>query len=92
MRSEDFISPTTPHGIGVNFESDVEEYDYTQIGKGIVHAIIIPFLLAFANPILSTGYVLVASILYATLFRHKSSGFFGVLFFMIAITSLMIVA
>lgn len=92
MRSEDFISPTAPASISVDFVGNEEDYDYAQIGKGVVHAFVIPLILYFVHPQLTLGYVFAASILYGTIFRHKSDGFFGVLVFMISITALMIVA
>lgn len=92
MTSEPTVYPIPPYRITVNFESDVEEYNYGQIGKAVVHVLIVPFILAFINPILSSGYVLSATFLYATVFRHKSQEYFGVLTFIILMTIFMIVA
>jgi len=92
MRSEVFIEPTTPAYIGTNFESDVQEYNYGQIAKSLVHIFIIPFMLSFIDPKYPLAYVAVVSALYATVFRDRASEYFGVLSLVIALAALFVVA
>lgn len=86
------ISPTTPNAISHNLVSSYDEYDYSQIYKSIAHALIIPFILFFISPILSSAYLCLVSLLYATVFRHKNSEFFSVLGMSIMLTLLLILS
>lgn len=89
--SEKLVYPVAPDRIGQDLVGDEEDYDYGQIIKGIVHAIIVPFLIAFIDPAYSLVYVLCAALLYSTVFRHKSEGFWGTIVFTISMAAMMIV-
>lgn len=86
------ISPTTPHAIGHHFVSAADKDEYTQIQKGVIHALVVPFVLFFIHPLLSSSYLLFATLLYTTVFRHKSSGFFAVLLATLLLTLLLVVS
>lgn len=86
------ISPCTPSLISHNFVSSEDEYDYAQIYKSIAHVLVIPFLLFFISPILSSSYLCLVSLLYATVFRHKNTEFFSVLGVSILLTLLLILS
>jgi hypothetical protein len=88
---EVFTNSTAPSLIAPNFESDVQEYDYGQIVKGIVHAWIIPFIIAFIAPQYSLVYIACAGFLYSTVFRDKSDGFFGAVVFSMLIIAIMVI-
>jgi len=89
--SKILTNSATPAHIGHNFISDDQEYDYGQIGKGIIHVWVIPFLIAFIAAEYSLVYIACVTLLYSTVFRDKSDGFFGVLGISLAIIAIMII-
>jgi len=89
--SKPLTNPIAPNAIRHDLISSEEDYDYGQIAKGVLHAWIIPFVIGFIDPAYSIVYIACASLLYSTVFRHKSDGFFGALVFGMAIIAMMIV-
>lgn len=57
------------------------EYDYHQLFKALTHVWIIPLALGFIHPAYSIIYILVVTVIYSTVFRSKSEGFWGVMAF-----------
>lgn len=87
------INLSTPNGVAVDFVSYEENDAYNKAFKGATHALIIPLILAFAiMPLAATIYFITAAVLYGTVFRHKSQGFWGVVGFVLSISALLIVA
>lgn len=91
MNSEKLTHPISHDRIAPNLIRDEEDYDYGQIAKGVLHAFVIPFIIAFIDPAYSLTYIACAGFLYSTVFRHKSDGFFGVVVFMFLIIAMMII-
>lgn len=91
MTSKIFTNPITPAAIGGDLISDGEQYDYGQIIKGVIHAWLIPFLIAFIDPAYSFAYIACAGFLYSTVFNDKSDGFFGVVVFSLLIIAMMVI-
>jgi hypothetical protein len=89
--SKILTNSATPALIRSNLISDEEQYDYGQIVKGIVHAWIIPFIIAFIDPAYSLVYIACAGFLYSTVFRDKSDGFFGAVVFSMLIIAMMVI-
>lgn len=89
--SKILTNPITPLGAGHSLVRDEEDYDYGQIVKGIVHAWIIPFIIAFVDPAYSLVYIACAGLLYSTVFSEKSDGFFGAVVFSMVIIAIMFV-
>lgn len=87
MSSKQLTEPT----MTIDLIGNEDHYDYGQIGKGVLHAFIVPFLIAFINPAYSLVYLLCAAFLYGTVFRHKSDGFWGTIVFIISMAAMMIV-
>lgn len=80
-----------PSNIGSDLDSSQDDYNYRNIGKGIVHVWIIPLLLAFFwEPKVSLVYELSVLALYSTVFSYKSEEYFGVLVFSILVAAVMI--
>lgn len=84
---------STPNGVAVDFVSYEENDAYNKAFKGVIHAILIPLLLGWVvTPIAATIYFVTAAVLYGTVFRHKSQGFWGILAFVFGIAALLIMA
>lgn len=86
------LNLSTPNGVAVDFVSYEENDAYDKAFKGVIHAVIIPLILAFAiMPLAATIYLVTTAVLYGTVFRHKSQGFWGVVAFIFGIFGLFIV-
>ncbi len=57
------------------------EYDYHQLFKAFTHVWIIPLALGFISPLYSILYIALVALIYSTVFRSKSEGFWGVMAF-----------
>lgn len=87
------ISLSTPNGVAIDFETYEENDAYNKAYKGVIHAILIPLILGWVvAPIAATIYLITAAILYSTVFRHKSQGFWQVVATVVSIGALLIVA
>lgn len=87
------IKLSTPNGVAVDFVSDEENDAYDKAYKGVIHAILIPLILGWVvAPMAATIYLVTAAVLYGTVFRHKSQGFWGILAFVFGIAALLIMA
>ena len=82
----------TPAHVSHDFIRYEEHYDYGQIGKGFIHVYGIPFIIAFFAPQYSLVYIACVALMYSTVFRAKSEGFFTVLGFSVAIIALLVLA
>lgn len=86
------INLSTPNGVAIDFIPYENNDAYDKAFKGAIHAVIIPLILAFAiMPSAATIYFVTAAVLYGTVFRHKSQGFWGVVAFVFGIIGLFIV-
>jgi len=89
---EETLNLSTPNGVAINFET-YEDYDtYDKAFKGAIHAILIPFILAWVSPVLASGYLITAAFLYGTVFRHKSQGFWGTVVLVLSLYALLVMA
>lgn len=87
------LSLSTPNGVAIDFVSDEENDAYDKAYKGVIHAILIPLILGWViAPMAATIYLVTAAVLYGTVFRHKSQGFWGTLVFVFGISALLIMA
>lgn len=86
------LNLSAPNGVTVDFVSDEENDAYNKAFNGVVHAILIPLILGWVvTPIATTIYLVTAAVLYGTVFRDKSQGFWGVVAFVFGIVGLFIV-
>lgn len=86
------INLSTPNGVAVDFISYEDNDAYNKAFKGVIHAILIPLILGWViTPIAATIYLITAAVLYGSVFRHKSQGFWGVVAFVFGIIGLFIV-
>jgi hypothetical protein len=86
------INLSTPNGVAIDFITDEENDAYQKAFKGAIHAILIPLILGWViTPIAATIYLITAAVLYGSVFRHKSQGFWGVVAFVFGIIGLFIV-
>lgn len=81
-----------PGLISYDFIGYEEDYDYRKIFKAIIHVWIIPFILAFIDPLNTVVYWGCLTLLYSTVFRYKSDEFWGVSLFTILIALFLIVS
>lgn len=90
--SKETIKLGAPHGVAVDLVS-YEEYDaYDKALKGSVHAVVLPIVIGFFfGAGAGMSYFLTAAVLYGTVFRHKSQGFWSVVALLAGIGLLMIV-
>lgn len=84
-----FISPD---GISVNLVTAEENRAYTEATKGFIHAFLIPFILSWIHPLVATAYFATAAVLYSTVFRHRSQGFWGTVAFVVLMGLLLVVS
>lgn len=91
MNSKILTNPIAPSSVGHDLIRYEEDYDYGQIVKGVIHAWIIPFIIAFIDPAYSLVYIACAGLLYSTVFRDKSDGFFGTVIFSMLMIAMMVV-
>lgn len=90
---EETLSLSTPNGVAIDFVSYEENDAYNKAYKGVIHAILIPLILGWViAPIAATIYLITAAVLYGSVFRHKSQGFWGTLALVLGITALLIMA
>jgi hypothetical protein len=90
--SKEFGRLSAPHGVTVDLVSN-EEYDtYQKAFKGAVHGLIIPFILGWFFPLAATTYFVAVVILYSTVFRKKSQGFWAVVGIVFLISVLLIIS
>lgn len=86
------LNLSTPNGVAVDFVSYEDNDAYDKAFKGVIHAILIPLMLGWVvAPIAATIYLITAAVLYGSVFRHKSQGFWGTLVFVFGIIGLFIV-
>lgn len=72
--------------VSENSVGEYDDYNYSKIFKGFVHAIIIPLLLAVIfSPKIASIYFISMSVLYATVFRKNWQSFFGSALFVLLI-------
>lgn len=90
--SEQTVKAISPANVSLDFDSYEDEYDYGQVFKAFIHIWIVPFLLAFIDPTNSLVYLGCVSFLYFTVFWKKSSEFWGILSFSVAMVILFIVS
>lgn len=89
---EEAIKFSTPNGVAIDFISDKENDAYDKALKGSIHAIILPLLIGFIfGGVVGLSYFFTAAVLYGSVFRHKSQGFWSVVVLIAGIGSLMIV-
>lgn len=69
------LEVVAPVSVGDDFVSDSEERKAYQYFKGVIHACI-PFAIGIFSPKIAIVYFLCVFVLYSTVFRHKSQGFF----------------
>ncbi len=89
---EETLCLSTPNGVAIDFETYEENDTYDKAFKGAIHAILIPFILAWISPIVASGYLLTAAFLYGTVFRHKSQGFWGIVALVFGLYALLVMA
>lgn len=65
----------------INSTAIEAEYDYHQLFKAFAHVWIIPLALGFIHPAYSLVYLFIVTVIYSTVFRSKSEGFWGVMAF-----------
>ena len=90
--SKQTVKTISPAKVSFDFDGYEDEYDYGQVFKAFIHIWIVPFLLAFIDSTNSLVYLGCVSFLYSTVFWKKSSEFWGVLSFSVAIVVLFIVS
>jgi hypothetical protein len=89
---EETLSLSTPHGVAVDFISYEENDAYDKALKGSIHAIILPLMIGFIfGSAVGIAYFFTAAVLYGTVFRHKSQGFWSVVMLIIGIGALMLI-
>lgn len=89
---EKSIESGTPDGIAVDLVSDKEYDAYDKALKGSIHAIILPLIIGFVfGAAAGWSYLAAVAVLYGTVFRHKSQGFWAVVAMIVGLGALMIV-
>lgn len=65
-----------PSGVGDNLVSDKENSANADYLNGVVHAVI-PFILGYFSVVVGFIYFICAFVLYCSVYRKRSQGFFG---------------
>jgi hypothetical protein len=90
---EEGIENISPFFVSSDLVSDEDEYNYKQVGKAIIHILVIPILLFYImGPKAVAGYIGFTMFLYATVFRKKSKEYFSILFAIISLYLLLILS
>ncbi|MCL4431565.1 MAG: hypothetical protein M1300_04505 [Epsilonproteobacteria bacterium] len=90
--SKDFTRFVSPDRISVDLVTAKEDRAYEEATKGFIHAFVVPFILSWIHPLVATVYLVTAAVLYSTVFRHRSQGFWGVIVLFLAIWLLLVIS
>lgn len=90
--SKETTSLFSPDRIGVDLVTTEEDNTYTEATKGFIHAFVIPFILMWIHPLVATAYFGTVAVLYSTVFRKRSQGFWGTVLFVMLIGALLVVS